>query len=715
MPDGGNTQAENRAAERGTMNQKPEFASLMDQTDWSNPSALSRYCQRRFEERVREFTGLIGMRFGKDIDRKRTIRKSETALRNIEAAREMTGDCVHEYPGVFSFAKEWLELNAYVSSGYDEINNREDLSTAAALWILDRLYERHALYSTEQTILPVLTASQYYRLPGNFEAADLMYSSMTVSKVIYALIHRNDDCKVYRQKGDIPRVFIDEAAVRGKQNQDVPSRRVFEQLMEAVGQEAIDAAAAHFREKYRQLIRIYFGGMDELWKKLNDEIQKHEKAVDRIAGHAILLADSKNRILAEPGSLEALYEETGHPESPVMGYVERMYRHRDRIAELKERIEDCRSSFREFTVITDELAEEIFPESMCALMKDFAVEDPYEMAFALLYLADRGDDLIWMYYFGTSLAEMTAAALPWADVHDPFETDELLSEEEKAEDELSALFRQMKYVDKAEEVWFGGEKESLEQLFYRETGYVMPRNLSRYSWVREELEDYGVPRNEQDLLMLALNFAYAADRRYESEEPDFTEDFMTENEPPEEEPGENADQLKELRVQVRELKKENRALREAAWKEQKKSQKLEEKLQEQIKDSEEDRRELSGLRETLFLMEKEEEEKEDTSIAIPYRNRNKIVICGGHDTFLKQIRPMLTGDVRYLANVRINEDLIRSADAVWLQTNAISHSDYYKIIDLCRKVHIPYYYFTRASARKCAEQIVIQERNQKDG
>ncbi|MBQ9824946.1 MAG: hypothetical protein IJM63_10640 [Solobacterium sp.] len=57
------------------MNQKPEFASLMDQTDWSNPSALSRYCQRRFEERVREFTGLIGMRFGKDIDRKRTIRR----------------------------------------------------------------------------------------------------------------------------------------------------------------------------------------------------------------------------------------------------------------------------------------------------------------------------------------------------------------------------------------------------------------------------------------------------------------------------------------------------------------------------------------------------------------------------------------------------------------------------------------------------------------
>ena len=89
---------------------------------------------------------------------------------------------------------------------------------------------------------------------------------------------------------------------------------------------------------------------------------------------------------------------------------------------------------------------------------------------------------------------------------------------------------------------------------------------------------------------------------------------------------------------------------------------------------------------------------------------DRIVICGGHDSFIKQFSQLITGNVRYLSNVRINEELIRGASSVWLQTNALSHSDYYKIMDLCRRNSIPVNYFTFASARKCAEQIVLSYR-----
>ena len=52
---------------------------------------------------------------------------------------------------------------------------------------------------------------------------------------------------------------------------------------------------------------------------------------------------------------------------------------------------------------------------------------------------------------------------------------------------------------------------------------------------------------------------------------------------------------------------------------------------------------------------------------------------------------------------------IKSADVVWIQTNAISHKFYYWIIDTARKEDIPVRYFGFASARKCAEQLAVDE------
>ena len=53
-----------------------------------------------------------------------------------------------------------------------------------------------------------------------------------------------------------------------------------------------------------------------------------------------------------------------------------------------------------------------------------------------------------------------------------------------------------------------------------------------------------------------------------------------------------------------------------------------------------------------------------------------------------------------------NADLIRRADVIWIQTNALSHAYFYKIIDEARKHHVPVRYFSYASAGKCAEQLV---------
>lgn len=54
--------------------------------------------------------------------------------------------------------------------------------------------------------------------------------------------------------------------------------------------------------------------------------------------------------------------------------------------------------------------------------------------------------------------------------------------------------------------------------------------------------------------------------------------------------------------------------------------------------------------------------------------------------------------------------MIRRADVIWIQTNAMAHSYYYKIIDEARKYGIRVRYFSYASAQKCAEQIVVDEK-----
>ncbi len=78
--------------------------------------------------------------------------------------------------------------------------------------------------------------------------------------------------------------------------------------------------------------------------------------------------------------------------------------------------------------------------------------------------------------------------------------------------------------------------------------------------------------------------------------------------------------------------------------------------------------------------------------------------------WLKAIKPMLPG-VRFISSL-LQSDSIRNADVVWIQTNAISHSDFYIIIDAVRKNKIPIRYFTNASAEKCARQLAAADQKE---
>lgn len=85
------------------------------------------------------------------------------------------------------------------------------------------------------------------------------------------------------------------------------------------------------------------------------------------------------------------------------------------------------------------------------------------------------------------------------------------------------------------------------------------------------------------------------------------------------------------------------------------------------------------------------------------------MVFGGHDSWLKAIRPMLAGNIRFFDREVFSVDVIRNADIVWIQPNAMSHSQYYRVVDAARQYGKPVRYFTYAGAAKGAVQLMEAE------
>ena len=169
-----------------------------------------------------------------------------------------------------------------------------------------------------------------------------------------------------------------------------------------------------------------------------------------------------------------------------------------------------------------------------------------------------------------------------------------------------------------------------------------------------------------------------------------------------------------LRDENADLRQQADALRRAAHAAEKQTASVQKQLEELQQEAERQRQELADLRALVFHRQQgtDDPEPEKTSVQFPCHTRQRIVVFGGHDSWLREIRPKLP-DVRFVnKDAAPNPDLIRHADVVWVQTNCISHKAYSVIIDTVRRYHKLIRYFSYASAAKCAEQVVEQDRRQ---
>ncbi len=370
-----------------------------------------------------------------------------------------------------------------------------------------------------------------------------------------------------------------------------------------------------------------------------------------------------------------------------------------------------------------------YGEDVAERMKPLRIVRPFEACFALLWLIENDSDLPWLYGCGCGLMSEVAESLPWGvfqykEWQDPvWEPDEEGYEENLrlAAEKPSTIpeWYERSYVPKKGELF--SFSRSMAQILYEETGCLMPRDIHKYDGRQRMIRKYGVSAKDTNTLLLL--FTTLAHARRGDRAINFEEDVLQAWDEMDQDVaagGKKADHMKqvdrpptneELAERLKLLQEENRKLRVSLYESEKASREARKELLAVRDNAELDRRELADLRELVFNLdngEKETETAEEVDVSrFPYEVGRETVVFGGHDSWLKAIRPMLTGNIRFIdRDLVFDAHVVRNAEMIWIQPNAISHSQYYRIVDAARQYKKPVRYFAYASASKGAEQVM---------
>ena len=353
------------------------------------------------------------------------------------------------------------------------------------------------------------------------------------------------------------------------------------------------------------------------------------------------------------------------------------------------------------------------------LLLGFQIKAPYALCAAYLLLERDGDVLANLNMLTTNVLVYAERCLPWG-------ADEAYSYAKPFEDGTPDLSLQYAYhphenaeaKDLPDPDIEEGELLSESQLFYLATGYALPRNQAPSSRLKGWFMEQGVAEGRAGALAWGAWFAsYIDDLRTQRSTPfdipdDFKDFLNSLDEELSELAGEVETETEDSAAKTAELSRQLKESRKALHEAEQGMRRLQERIRALEIDTLRDRSELSQLRETLFALRTKENQPEEileTEIEFPWQTKRRIVTFGGHDTWRKAIRPMLP-DVRFFDREMLPDiNAVKSADVVWIQPNALSHPFYYRVIDMARKENIPIRYFGFASARKCAEQLAVDE------
>lgn len=398
----------------------------------------------------------------------------------------------------------------------------------------------------------------------------------------------------------------------------------------------------------------------------------------------------------------------------------------------------------------DDIPDDAVPD--VSLIHQLEISNPYETCFAFLYLLDSGSPMPWLAPLGVMVLETATRLLPWhkfaaynedeidddEGVNDECEDEEDIDEDEELEetdeDESRESDNEETIEDSTPIDWIEEEAKiykpkynypkfnpengeytpdnstilNFPQFVYSQTQVAIPRNVFRNSDMAEYYMIAGFEEKEAKLFEKYITLAEAGFTKTSTAKREGTDDDYEDDETE----SESKEEIQTEQIDIDGLKQEIRRLKDEIKKSHDEKRGIQRETETLKAEKEELLKQLSELR-TMIRGNKtrgnDSETKQIPEVSFPYSAKGRYVVFGGHDSWARAIKPLLE-NVRFIdADSRPNVGLILHADTVWVQSNAIGHSDYYKILDVVRTHDIKLEYFSYASAEKCAEQLALYD------
>lgn len=611
---------------------------------------------------------------------------------------------------------EYANLCATATMGYNEIDHLSGLIAGVAIWILDQLRQCGRLEAAKGYLPEQIPADALDAFEGLPLVSDCLYDDGLIYRMMYLLATRYGDTTYHS--------FTPKTTARDANDN-------FHRILDLIPEKSITDAVDQFRKDYWAILDLYLTQCNTFYAQIEKVKSKMNSCVSDIKdefGYGLfgsckttapfnLIANPKldpNKITAESA------QHTVSLRTKAAMLCTKANAAADDVARTREATNDFTHLFARSQMIGRKRLEKILGEENAKKFCEFPLHNPYETCFALLYLFDIDDDCVWSYGVSVALACRAASMLPWGlclsegipgkmrFINDPENGDYVFMPG------ISKDWTEEKYRSIAVGEDDDPHIASLAQIIFEFTGYVLPRNMDRYAGLRAELRSRGL-RPSQVSTVTALMAVLAEFSERNCMPLSLDEPFDAMEEDAEEIPvADAASNTEELIRENERLRKELAKLRESSKREvyaaNKKAAELKTKLEEREQTAEEMGQELTDLRDIVFRSKTEVAEPEAAvKMSFPQHTKRRIVAFGGHDSWLREIKPKLP-DVRFYGDVVTSPDVIRNADVVWIQANCIGHRVYYGIIDLCRKHNRKVRYFGFASTAKCAEQVIEEER-----
>ena len=584
------------------------------------------------------------------------------SLEKVWRMRRVLMDNAEDIMARYSNLKLWSPLLSFVMLEfgrpvhYADIEQEYNYVLAAAIWILDELYMHGRIYEVHK-YLPKMS------------------SDITNEWVPYDFYH---PCYSTDLLNSVAQVIGDENYTKQ-----------FKGIIGLLDPERVQQAVDNFHT---------------LQSKVIDSYMKTEEYLDR---QIIRLAD----------------ELTMSNKKSVLSISDNEKKRLELAVELKKH-RDFQAMFRnDYWMYFGSRQQKVMKRRKIAEYMEIEIENPYEICFSLAYLKSIDDPSTWFEKTGCAVINAAYRLLPWYGCIDNYENEDIY--EGSAYD--SGGWLDQEQPQEPREVYRKFDKSGLNtaQKIYRLSKGIVPSGKHPYEKERKKMTEDG--EDDADYAAEWAEMLFLSKTRHDAVNflmEDLFDDDESEDDVAQkpvkgcvrkQNDEKNEDiETEELRRKLADVQKQNKSLR-AAISETRKIHEAELGASEkELKTLRMAHRELADLRELVFSQEHEQQDTcvlSEPDIQFPYTPNQKTVMFGGHESFLKEFRKRLPCVTCVSSKIySFDPNLVRYADVVWIQTNSISHPQYWKVIKTAKAYGVQIRYFTYSSAEKCAVQLAEEDK-----